>query len=414
MRDSGYLERTLIDQNAIAALVQQQITEAVKNQITLLLANPEWIDRIEKRAVDALANKIESRFSRLNEDPELSQAVHSGVRSLFEHGFVPDITRYVDSKKFQQSIDTGVQTAVTDVIANLSLDPVWLTRVETMVNQQMHVKVNKYISEIRIAQTISEAFDGALDRWLENNPGIRTKGIDDQAQQVELTVMDGTVVVEGELASSRLSIINDAVIQGGLTVGDLDITGGITVTEPAWNQISARAADLALNNLTEEWRQRLVNEITDKIKSCGMNLDQVLINDRPLITDGGLNPSIHNSNLKTVGVLEQLSVAHAITVGVGNIPVTIGNRDGSAWIASDSKPLILGTTEQPQITMNVDGVTDINQLKIGNIRIGFATQVPGYRGQRGDIVFNSDPAPGAPFAWQCLGAFNWQSIRGSQ
>lgn len=403
----------MIDQNAIAALVQQQITEAVRNQISLLLADSEWIDRIEKRAVDVLSNKIESRFARLNEDPELNQAVHSGIRSLFEHGFVPDITRYVDSKKFQQSVDAGVQNAVTDVITNLSLDPVWLTRVETMVNQQMHVKVNKYISEIRIEQTISDAFDGALDRWLENNPGIRTNGIDDQAQQIELTVMDGTVVVEGELASSRLSIVNDAVIQGGLTVGDLDITGGITVTEPAWNQISARAADLALNNLTEEWRQSLVNEIADQIRSRGMNLDQVLINDQPLITDGGLNPSIHHSNLKTVGALKELSVENSITVGLES-PITIGYQDGCACIASSSKALVLGATQQPQITLNVDGVTDINQLKISNVSIGFATKVPGYRGQRGDIVFNSDPAPGAPFAWQCLGAFSWQSIRGSQ
>jgi hypothetical protein len=404
----------LIDQNAIAALVQQQITEAVKNQISLLLADPDWIDRIEKRAVDQLANRIESRFTRLNEDPELSQAVHSGVRSLFEHGYVPDITRYVDSKKFQQSVDTGVQNAVTDVIANLSLDPIWLTRVETMVNQQMHVKVNKYISEVRIEQTVADAFDGALDRWLENNPGIRTNGIDDQAQHTELTVMDGTVVIEGELAASRVSIVNDAVIQGNLTVGDLDITGGIKVTEPAWNQISARAADLALTNLTQEWRQSLINEIAEQIKSRGMNLDQVLINDQPLITDGGLNSSIQHSNLQTVGILKELSVATEISVGGDTAPVTIGSRDGIAWIGSNTKSLVFGTADQPQITMGIDGVTAVNQLKIGDMRIGFAAQVPGYRGQRGDIVFNSDPTPGTPFAWQCLGAFNWQSIRGAQ
>ena len=404
----------MIDQNAIAALVQQQIAEAVKNQISLLLADPEWIDRIEKRAVDALANKIESRFTRLNEDPELSQAVHSGVRSLFEHGYVPDITRYVDSKKFQQSVDTGVQNAVTDVIANLSLDPIWLTRVETMVNQQMHVKVNRYISEVRIEQTISDAFDGALDRWLENNPGIRTKGIDDQAQQIELTVMDGTVVVESELAASQLSIVNDATIQGNLTVGDLDITGGIKVTEPAWNQISARAADLALDSLTQEWRQSLINEIADQIRSRGMNLDQVLINDQPLIKDGELNPYIQHSNLQTVGILKKLAVATSITAGGDNTSMTVGARDGSAWVGSDSGALVLGAVDQPQITLGVDGVTAINQLKIADVRIGFATQVPGYRGQKGDIVFNSNPTPGAPFAWQCLGAFNWQSLRGAQ
>jgi hypothetical protein len=197
-------------------------------------------------------------------------------------------------------------------------------------------------------------------------------------------------------------------------VKDLDITGGIKVTEPAWNQISARAADLALNNLTQEWRQSLVDEIADQIKSRGMNLDQVLINDQPLITDGELNPSIQHSNLQTLGVLKELSVATSISVGRDTAPLTIGSRNDSAWIGSSAKSLVFGIADQPQITLDVDGVTAINQLKIGDMRIGFAAQVPGYRGQRGDIVFNSDPTPGAPFAWQCLGAFNWQSIRGAQ
>lgn len=401
----------MIDQAAVAELIQQQITEAVRAQVSELLTNPEWMARTEKRAVDMLASRLESRIGNVNDDAELNTAVQNGVRSLFEHGFVPDIARYVNGDKFQKSVDAGVQNAVSDVIANLSLDPIWLTRVETMVNQQMHVKVNKYISELRIENTIAEAVDGALDRWLEKNPGIKTKGINDQAQQTELTIMDGTVVVEGELATSRATIVNGATIQGTLTVDDIDITGGIKVTEPAWNQISARAADIALSGLTVEWKQNLVNEISDTIKTKGMDLDQVTVGGQSLLTDGALNPNIHSSNLKILGELESLSVKGQISIKDQGSVIVIGAKDNNAWVGSQSGSMCLGIGQEAQIVLSEDGTTVVHKLKIGDTRVGFASQVPGYRGQMGDIVFNSAPAPGAPFAWQCLGAFSWQSLK---
>jgi hypothetical protein len=410
----------LIDQNAIAALVQQQINEAVKSQISSLLADPEWISRIEKRAVDVLANKIEARFTRLNEDPELSQAVHSGIRALFEHGFVPDITRYVDSKKFQQSVDTGVQNAVTDVIGNLSLDSLWLSRVETMISQQMHIKVNRYISELQIESTISNCVGGALDRWLEANPVVRTQGIDDQAGQTELTVMDGVVVIEGELAAKQITVTQNAQVQGQLSVQDLDITGTIDVTAAAWNQIGARASQLALAELTNEWRQNLVGEVADMIRDRGMDLAQVTINGQALLQDGRLSSEVQHSGLRTVGTLEDLDVTGAITtddtviVRNKDSVLSLGSQDGRAgWIGSNGD-LQLGAAGQPQITLGADGITTINQIRIGGLRIGAAAQVPGYRGNRGDIVFNSEPAQGTPFAWICLGAFSWQPVRGVQ
>jgi len=401
----------LIDQNAIAVMIQQQIADIVREQVSSLLSDPVWIEQIEKRSVDMLAAKIESRMGRLNDDPELSSAVQNGIRSLFEHGFVPDITRYVGSTKFQESVDRGINKAVSDVIATLSLDPLWLARVETMVNHQMHTKINKHVSELQIDNAISGAVNGALDRWLEANPVARTLGINDQAQQMELTVIDGAVIVERELHAAQMSIVNDADVQGQLTVKDLDITGSIKITEPAWNQIGARAAQLALDELTEGWRQGLVTEITEMIKTQGIDIDQVTVAGQPLLTDGRLGPGIIHSNLRSLGLLEKLDVGGTVTVRAETIPVVIGSKKGQAWIGSQEQPLVMGTAQHDQITLGLDGTTTIHQLQIGNIRIGFAAQVPGHRGNRGDIMFNSEPAPGAPVGWQCLGAFNWQSIK---
>lgn len=404
----------MIDQNAVASLIQQQITDSVREQIAVLISDPEWITHVERRAVETLSARIENRFHTLSQDPELSTAVHSGIRSLFEHGFVPDISRYVGTEKFAAAVDAGIYAAVENVIANLSLDPLWLARVETMVNQHMHAKVNRYVSELQIEQTMQDVVNGALDRWLEANPIARTPGIDDVAQQTELTVMDGTVVVENELAAARASVIGDATVQGCLTVADLDVTGSINVTEPAWNQIGARASQLALAELTQDWKQNLITEVTDLINTRGIDLDHVTVGGQPLLTDGGLNPHIHHSALRTVGTLEKLAVGGDITVGSVASPVTIGDRQGTARISSGNQPLVLGTEQTTHITLGADGVTVINQLQVGKTKIGFAAQVPGHKGQRGDIVFNTEPGPGAPVGWQCLGAFNWQSIRASQ
>ena len=382
--------------------------------------DPQWTAAIEQRAVDMLANKVESRFQRINEDPVLNLAVQSGIKSVFDHGYVPDIARYVGSDRFTQSVDNGIGAAVSDVIANLSLDSTWLARVETMVNQQMHIKVNRYISELQIEQAIQTAVGSALDRWLENNPIVRTAGIDDQAQQTELTVMDGSVVVEGELAASHLLVTKDAKITGRMTVQDLDIAGSIDTTQPAWNQVGALAAQKALEEMTQEWKQSLITEVTDMIRDRGMDLSQVNVGGQPLLQDGRLSGHVKHSSLETVGMLERLDVQGAITGGAvtvrtQDVAVSMTTLDGTTgWIGTtDKRALTLGTGQQAHIVIEADGTVVMDDLRIGSSRIGFSHQVPGYRGERGDIVFNSEPAPGTAFAWVCLGAFSWQALKAS-
>jgi hypothetical protein len=122
--------------------------------------------------------------------------------------------------------------------------------------------------------------------------------------------------------------------------------------------------------------------VTDLINTRGIDLDHVTVGGQPLLTDGGLNPHIHHSALRTVGTLEKLSVSGDITVGSAASAVTIGDRQGTARIASGNQPLVLGTAQTNHITLGIDGVTVIDQLQVGKTKIGFAAQVPGHKGHR--------------------------------
>ena len=119
-------------------------------------------------------------------------------------------------------------------------------------------------------------------------------------------------------------------------------------------------------------------------------------------------------------MLERLDVQGAITGGAvtvrtQDVAVSMTTLDGTTgWIGTtDKRALTLGTGQQAHIVIEADGTVVMDDLRIGSSRIGFSHQVPGYRGERGDIVFNSEPAPGTAFAWVCLGAFSWQALKAS-
>ena len=51
---------------------------------------------------------------------------------------------------------------------------------------------------------------------------------------------------------------------------------------------------------------------------------------------------------------------------------------------------------------------------MGLHKISHDTQVPGWSGTRGDMVFNASPGPDRVFAWVCLGAYKWQVLKSAE
>ena len=59
-------------------------------------------------------------------------------------------------------------------------------------------------------------------------------------------------------------------------------------------------------------------------------------------------------------------------------------------------------------------VTQFAFEALGLHRISHDSQVPGWSGTRGDLVFNTSPGADRVFAWVCLGAHRWQTLKSAE
>jgi hypothetical protein len=215
------------------------------------------------------------------------------------------------------------------------------------------------------------------------------------------------------------------------------LRGTINTDNRSWNELSNRIAQDTLDLITDQWRQDLIDGVLETAKTQGIEFQDVIVRGLPLVQDGQLNPAIRHSYLESLGTLDRLSVAGdadlSQTMHVRNRRVGINTLDPemalSLWdeevavVAGKLKQAhaFIGTARQQTLSLGVnrkawldidtDGLVTVKNFRIDRHRLSFAGQVPGYSGTRGDLVFNSDPNDGQPFAWVCLGAFRWQPLR---
>jgi hypothetical protein len=225
-----------------------------------------------------------------------------------------------------------------------------------------------------------------------------------------------------------------------LSINNLVVTGTINTDNRSWNELKDVISQQVLAATTERWYRELVEQVLERAKSGGINFKSVLIDNQPLIENNTLSSAVVDSHLQSTGTLKALKVAGVAQFGqtmhvagrrVGintqepEMALAVWDEEVSIIAGKLSKQqafvgtarlqnLAIGVNRVPQIEIDVDGLTTIKQLRVGRHRISHAGTVPGYSGTRGDLVLNSDPKPGTPFAWVCLGAFQWQSLHSAR
>lgn len=427
----------MIDNTSLESLIEQQIKTVVEQRVQSMLEQTDWFNNIEQRVVKYTQDRIVSRFANISTVPDLISTVESSVEKLFEQGRIPDLANFVNTDKINSTIDVSVQKFIDKAIDNLVIDTNWINKIEILVNQNMSDKLDRHLREIDLNSLLVSTIDLGIERWQDRLlKNFSTNGIRDISTTQQLTVMDGVVVVESDLVTNQLQVQKDAVINGSLVTKDLVVSGRINVDNSSWNELSEHISKHAMAQITTQWQQQLVDDVVNLVKQDGINFDSVLINGDPLLKDGVLGSSVKHANFKTIGALDSLQVLGTTilnnTVHVHNRRVGI-NTDSpemalSVWdeevtiIAGKlSKQqgylgtarlqnLAIGINRTAHIEIDVDGLTTIKKLRIGRHQLGHAAEVPGYSGTRGDIVFNSNPTPGSPFAWRCLGSFQWQPL----
>ena len=425
----------MLDNMSINNLIEQQIKTVVEERVQAILAQSEWIDGLEQRIIKYAQDRIVGRFANISTVPDLVDTVQTSVKKLFEQGHVPGLETYVNSDKITQTIDSGIQVLVNTAIDNLVIDTEWQNKIERSVNQLMTTRLGDRLSAIDLNSLIVSHIDAGIDRWQDRlKQNFRTNGISDQASNIELTVLDGVVVVERDFVAKNIQVETD------LIVNNLVVSGAINTDNRSWNELKDVISQQVLTATTEKWRQDLVDQVVLQSQTAGINFDSVMIDDQPLIENKTLSTAVVDSHLQSIGTLRDLKVSGPANFGqtmqVAGRRVGINTQDPEMALAvwdeevsiiagklskqqafigtARLQNLAIGVNRTPQIEIDADGLTTIKQLRVGRHRISHANSVPGYSGTRGDLVLNSDPKPGTPFAWVCLGSFQWQSLNSAR
>jgi len=345
----------------------------------------------------------------------------------------PTIT--LDPVTVKQMVDHAVEQNIMTAIQALSQDPAWLEKIERQISQTMVDKIITHLSRTDITPIIKQHVEENIAVFRKDIlEKFSSTGIDDRATACQLTVMDETVVIENQLTVKNINVVNAAVMQ------DLVVIGSVNIDNASWNHLSDGIADRTLKSLSQEWREILVSQVADQIKQGGIEFDQVTVGGEPLIQDNVLSRTITDSSLQKVGVLRDLQVkgeAHlnntvsvmnrrlgintqtpemALSVWDEEVSIIIGKHKAKqAYIGtSRDSGVAIGVNRVPHIEIDTDGLTTVKKLRVGLHRIGHDTQVPGWSGTRGDLVFNTSPGPDRVFAWVCLGAHRWQTLKSAE
>jgi hypothetical protein len=337
--------------------------------------------------------------------------------------------------QIDSAVDRSIRDYVENIIKQLSLDDVWITKIENQINASITQKFARKLSLINPDSLIQEHLDAGLERYFARTS--RVNGIVDRATSQELTVDDGKVTVNNSLLAGNLQISTNALVSGTLEVRNLVVRDTINGDNRSWRTLIDGIAKKAADQFTEQWRDNLVEQIRQNITEKGIDLDQVTVDGEKLLSGQTLAAGVRHSNLTSLGTLSALQVTgdtdlhNSLSVRSRRVGINTQHPDMALSIWDEEVAIVLGKhreqtaylgTIRPQrmviginrgVAIDIDekGQVTIPHLSVGRHKICHEAECPNYSGTKGDIVFNSNPKNDGIWGWQCLGAFRWIPLR---
>ena len=255
-------------------------------------------------------------------------------------------------------------------------------------------------------------------------------GIDDQATGCRLTVLDDFVVVENTLLSDSLSVKKDLTVEG-----TLHIKGEVATDSKGYVKLVNDIIETSKKDIVQSLASELSGSTISQIKQHGLEVSKLTIDGKTLINHNSLSPTIIESNLQKLGVLQSLDVKGTAkftdTLYVSNNRVGVNTESPSSALAVwdeecetvlgkfekntgfigsvRNQPVVIGSGHNKNMTLTPEGDVEIAKLKIGahKIEISTSATLPNRTGSKGELVFNSDPQIGKPIGWVCVGENRW-------
>jgi hypothetical protein len=372
-----------------AAHIQQAANAAFERRVSEYTVDPK---RLENRIVGKINETIESAQDQ--------------TRVLVEN----QVQERLSTVDFQRAITDSVSTLIADRMADFvfpanSIDPAALKLLELKIT--------------------GDNISGGI---IEN---FSSTGIDDRASQVALTILDDSTVIENNL------LTKDLTVQGSMTInGKFVVNGAVPEDTEFFRKLVASTTSSTLTSLDHTLFNNYSTLIFDRIKQDGLDLERITLNGQEIARSNSLGSAIVNSNLQTLGELRELRVGGesllAQTLYVTPRRVGINTIEPSAALSvwDDEIEIVakkksrdvgmLGTTRQQKlvltsngkdnIVLSDDGSTQIDHLRIGSMQFTTSSVPPNFVSERCHIVWNTNPNPGGPMGWICLGGANWANF----
>ena len=328
----------------------------------------------------------------------------------------------VDTLDINEEIRKVLENKISSILKNIDIGTILLERIDEYVESRATSgKLKKgMIDHRRIDWTdyvlpADRVGDGIIYNFTSN-------GIQDNATDVNLTVLDGQVVVENETVTRHLTVVNTANIKT-LSVGKIIVNDGIDIRD---------------GNFAEQIKGLIDNRISQHASDSNWDT-----NGKPLMNNGvtlldnkSLGNTVVESNLRKLGRLTEINVigettlAETVYIDNGRMGINTEEPAGvfTAWDEEaefsirkyKNRTMYLGSTRDSELVLGVGGnVTlavrkhgiETNSVKIGNITITNSNKEPTHRGSPGDLVINDATKDGQPWAWRCTGGDTWLPLK---
>lgn len=391
--------------------------------------------RVDKLILDAITSRLES----FDYNTHVQQAANAALDKK-----AAQFT--IDSKKLEKRIADrinetidGAQSSTAELITKIVSERLEKVNVNQAVTDATAALIIDRLRDITFPENSINPSALKLDELIITGDNIKgglienfsSTGIDDRATTVALTILDDVTVVENNL------LTKDLTVEGLVSInGNLSINGEVDKQCIFYTNLISEATTSALSNMDRGLFDSFSSVVFDRIKTEGLNLNKIKLNDNEVISENKLGSTIISSNLQHLGVLKELQVSGEsllaetlyVTpkrVGINTIEpsgalaiwdqeVEIVASKKSADTGSFGTPrkqrLILTSNNKENILLDDDGSAVINDLRIGSMKFTASSEPPSYVSQKGHVVWNTNPSLGGPLGWICLGATNWANF----
>ena len=411
--------------------ISQQVDTIVEGLVRQIQA------KLDSQVETIITSKLESALAAIDFEKKLNWLASVKLDSLIAG---MDIDKTVVMNRISQVSDTVVEGITTEArtmaltsVRNRMFSDIDTTKIiREAAADEIRKNLQTYVFPARSIPSVAIDTDGLKINGNNMVGGVVTNfsstGIEDKSSKVQMTILDEAVVIENSMVAMGLNVKGTTVLEG-----DLIINGKVPERSEFFKKLVTDISTATRESLSTEMFEGFSNIIFDNIRKEGLDLDRITIGGTEVIKGNQLNYGITDSNLKKIGILDDLQVSgdtllaqtlavmknrvgvntkdpgHALSVWDQEVEIGFGKRERDvAWINTPrGQKIIIGVGKNDNIVVDDEGQVQVKSIDIGSVKHTSSDTVPDYNAPLGVIAWNSRPAPGSSIGWVSLGNGSW-------